>query len=190
MNALERGVGVVAFLQQDDAFDDVVVVDELPVFVVDGLLAAGFVRVVHARVSCAEGSSRFGGRSGTEAAGLTDLAEANLRTLDDGGDVLDAQGSAGLGLEDGVLDVLDVLVEADLADVDLLLALLDEAAAGVGVVVGELLLDLADAETVGDELVGIDADLVLARDTAEAGDIDDAGDGLELLFELPVLRGT
>ena len=50
----------------------------------------------------------------------------------------------------------DVSVEADLADVDLLLALLDEAAAGVGVVVGELLLDLADAEAVGDELVGVD----------------------------------
>ncbi len=81
-------------------------------------------------------------------------------------------------------------VEADLADVDLLLALLDEAAAGVDVVVGDLLLDLADGETVGDELVGIDADLVLARHAAEAGDVDDAGDGLELFLELPVLQAT
>ena len=40
--------------------------------------------------------------------------------------------------------------EADFADVDLLLALLDEAAAGVDVVGGELLLDLADGEAVGD----------------------------------------
>ncbi len=45
VDALKRGVGVVAFLQEDDAFNDVVVVDELPVLVVDGLLAAGFVRV-------------------------------------------------------------------------------------------------------------------------------------------------
>ena len=51
-----------------------------------------------------------------------------------------------------------------------------------------LLLDLADGEAVGDELVGIDADLVLAGDAAEAGDIDHAGDGLELLLELPVLE--
>ena len=38
-------------------------------------------------------------------------------------------------------------------------------------------------------LSGSIADLVLARDAAEAGDIDDAGDGLELLFELPILEG-
>ncbi len=81
-------------------------------------------------------------------------------------------------------------VEADFADVDLLLALLDEVAAGVDVVVGDLLLDLADGEAVGDELVGVDADLVLAGDAAEAGDVDDAGDGLELLFELSSPRAT
>ena len=73
---------------------------------------------------------------------------------------------------------MHVVDQADLADVDLLLALLDEAAAGVDVVVGELLLHLADAEAVGDQLVGIDAHLVLARDAAEAGDIDDAGTDL------------
>ena len=53
----------------------------------------------------------------------------------------------------------------------------------------ELLLDLADDEAVGDELVGVDADLIFAGCAAEAGDIDDAGDGLELLFELPILEG-
>jgi hypothetical protein len=83
---------------------------------------------------------------------------------------------------------VDAGEEADLADVDLQLALLDEVAAGVDVVVGDLLLNLGDGKAVGDELVGIETDLVLARDAAEAGDIDDAGDGLELLFQLPVFE--
>jgi hypothetical protein len=83
---------------------------------------------------------------------------------------------------------VDAGEEADLADVDLQLALLDEVAAGVDVVVGDLLLNLGDGKAVGDELVGIETDLVLARDAAEAGDIDHAGDGLELLFQLPVFE--
>ncbi len=64
-----------------------------------------------------------------------------------------------------------------------------KAAAGVLIIVGELLLDLADGEAVCDELVGVDADLVLARGSSEAGDVDDAGDRFELLLELPVLEG-
>ena len=91
-------------------------------------------------------------------------------------------------LKDGLFDVVDVAKEANFADVDLLLTLFDEAAAGVGVVVGKLLLYLADAESIGDELVGVDANLVLAGDTAEAGDVDDAGDGFELLLESPVFE--
>ena len=130
---------------------------------VNRLFAAGLVRVVDTRVGCAERSSRFGGRSGAEAAGLTDLAETYLGTLNDGGNIFDTQSSAGLGLENRVLDVLDVFVKANLADIYLLLALLDKASAGVGIVVGELLFDLADTEAIGDEFVGIDANLVLAR---------------------------
>ncbi len=49
------------------------------------------------------------------------------------------------------------LHQADGADVERLLAALDEAAAGIDVVRGNGLLDLADAQTVGDELVGIRA---------------------------------
>ncbi len=51
------------------------------------------------------------------------------------------------------LDVVHVLHQADGAHVDLLQARFDEAAAGVDVVVGELLLHLADAQAVGDQLV-------------------------------------
>ena len=57
----------------------------------------------------------------------------------------------------------------------------DEAAAGIDVVVGELLLHLADAQAVGDQLVRIDAHLVLAHRAAEVGNVHDVGNGLELL---------
>jgi hypothetical protein len=95
---------------------------------------------------------------------------------------------ATLRLEHSLLDVVDVAVQANLADVDLLFSLFDEAAAGVLVVVGQLLFQLADGEPVGDQLVGIDADLILAGLAAEAGDVDDAGHGFELLFQGPVFQ--
>ena len=78
--------------------------------------------------------------------------------------------------------------QAHFADVDLLQARFDEAAAGVGVVVGELLLHLRQAQAVGDQLVGIDAHLVFARGAAEAGDVHDVGHGLEILLHHPVFE--
>ncbi len=86
-----------------------------------------------------------------------------------------------------LLDVLDIAKEAHLADVDLLLPLLDETATGIDVVVGQLLFHLADTQPISDQLAGIDAHLVFARDSAEARDIHDAGDRLELLLQNPVL---
>ena len=103
--------------------------------------------------------------------------------------VFDAERGAVLGENDGLLDVVNVIDQADLADVDLLQAFLNETAAGIGVVVGELLLDLGEAQTVGDEFVGIEANLVFAGGTAEAGDVDDVGDGLEIFFDDPVFDG-
>ena len=87
-----------------------------------------------------------------------------------------------------VLDVVHVLDQTHFAHVDLLQAGFDEAAAGIGVVVGELLLHLADAEAVGDQLVGIDANLIFARGAAEAGHIHDVGNGLEVLLDHPVFE--
>ena len=84
----------------------------------------------------------------------------------------------------------DVSDQADGADVDLLESGLDEAAAGVDAVDGELLFDLEDARRRGIELVGIHANLVFAGDAAETGNIHHIGDGLELLLEDPVLDAT
>src|ERR1700761_1978256 len=119
--------------------------------------------------------------------GFTDLPQADLRSLHHRGNVLDLQrGSVG-GLELGLFNILDVAVEPYLTNVDLLLPLLNEAAAGIGVVVGQLLFHLADAQAIGDQFVGIDPDLVFAGHAPEAGDIHHAQDGLELLLQRPVL---
>ena len=99
-----------------------------------------------------------------------------------------AQRRAVLGLDHGLADIVDVAEQAQRAHVDLLQARLDETAAGIHVVVGQLLLHLAEVQTVGDQLVGIDAHLIFPRDAAEADHIHHVGHRLELLFEHPVLE--
>ena len=64
----------------------------------------------------------------------------------------------------------------------------EETAAGVGVVVGELLLHLADAQPVRDQFVGIDAHLILARSAAETDHVHYVRNGFELLLEHPILE--
>ena len=68
--------------------------------------------------------------------------------LDHVRDVLDAKRRAALGFQDGLLDVLHAAEEPERADVHLLQAFFHKAAAGIDVVVGQLLLDLADAQSV------------------------------------------
>src|ERR1035438_5126308 len=119
---------------------------------------------------------------------LADLPEADLGALCDSGDVLDADGGSALRFDEGFLDVAHGPELAHGADVDLLQAGFDKAAAGVDVVGGQLLLHLTHAEAVGDQLVGIDAHLVFAGSAAEAHDIDDIGNGFELFFQDPVFE--
>ena len=116
---------------------------------------------------------------------LAKLAKPDLRSLRNDGYVFDPERRAGLGGNDGVLDVLDVLDQADFANVDLLQSGLDEAAACIGIVSGELLLHLGDAEPVGDQFVGIEAHLIFARGTAERVGVRDTGDGLQVLLYHP-----
>ena len=112
-----------------------------------------------------------------------------LRSLRHGGDIFHVQHGSVLGEDRGLFDISHVAEEALDANVYLLQTCFDEAAPGVGVVIGELLLDLADAQAVRDQRVRIHADLIFAGDAAEAGDIHHVGNGLELLFERPVLDG-
>ena len=113
MDAIEHRVGVVALLEEDDPFDCVGIVDDL-VVVIDGLA------LLH--------SGRL--------AGAADLAEADLRSLRNGGDVLDGDGRAVGGFDDGVLNILHAGVETQRLHIDLLRTLLNKASAAVGVVVG------------------------------------------------------
>ena len=122
------------------------------------------------------------------SAGAGELAEPDFWALRNDGDVFNAERRAILGENDGLLDVVDFIDLPDFADVDLLQAFLNETAAGVGVVVGQLLLDLGKTQAVGDEFVGIDAHLIFAGGSAEAGDVDDVGNGFQILFDDPVFQ--
>ena len=96
-----------------------------------------------------------------------DLAQANLRPLRDHGDVFDPQGSAVLRFDHRLFDVADVGDQAYAAHVDLLRTLFDETATHVGVAVCQLLLNLRQAQTIGDQLLRVDANLIFASYAAE-----------------------
>ncbi len=119
---------------------------------------------------------------------LPDLAQADLSALCNCPDVFDSDRRPALRLDNRVLDVAHGLDLSDGANVDLLQAGFHKAAAGVHVVIGELLLDLPDAQPIGHQLVRLDAYLVLLGDSAEAHHVHDVGNGFELLFEHPVLE--
>ena len=78
--------------------------------------------------------------------------------------------------------------KSDGTHVDLLQAFLYEASTGIDIVVGELLLDLRQAQTVGNQLVWVGANLVFAGGTTEAGDVDDVWHSFEILFDDPVFN--
>ena len=67
---------------------------------------------------------------------LAHLAQADLGSLLDGRDIADPHRSSVLGLDDCFADVIHIAHQADHADVDLLKADLDKAAAGIAVISG------------------------------------------------------
>src|ERR1700756_1028236 len=82
---------------------------------------------------------------------------------------------------------MHITEQADLTDIDLLRALLDETSARIDVVACQLLFELAYADAIGNEFIWVHANLIFASNSSEARDTDNAGDGLELLFKGPVL---
>ena len=95
------------------------------------------------------------------------------------------QSGAVPGGNNGVANVLNVLNQAHFPNVDLLLARLDETAARICVVIGELLFHLADAQPIRDQLVRVEAHLILARGSAKGIDIHDARNRFEILLDHP-----
>ncbi len=123
-----------------------------------------------------------------QVVGPSHVAQTDLWPLNHVGNVLDADGGAGLSLNYRLLDILDTLEESKLADIHLLHAQVDEAAAGVGVVDGQLLFHLADAQPIRHQLVRVHPHLVLAHGSPEVGDVDHVGNRFELLEQQPVLE--
>ena len=155
VQGVERGFGDGALAEQDDAFDDVVVVEDGAVFLADG---------------------------------FAELSEADFGSLHYVAQIADADWSSVLYFHDGGGDVVGGLHEADGADVQGLLAALDESAAGVDVVRDQRVLDLRQRQAVGDELSGIELDLVFACRAAEGIHIDDVRHRLQLVHHEPVIQ--
>ena len=74
------------------------------------------------------------------------------------------------------------------AHVDALIAEGEVVASGVGIAVLDGGEDLGQGHIHGQQLVGISFDLVLAGGPAEGGDVDNAGNLLQLAADEPVLR--
>ena len=91
---------------------------------------------------------------------------------------------------DDFLQILDCLDETDAADEELDAVLLQHLRADVDVRPPYGVIDVDERDPVGSQLVGMNVDLVLPHVTADAGDLADAFDGIELVAKIPVLDGT
>ncbi len=74
-----------------------------------------------------------------------ELAQPDLWTLRDNRDIFHPQRSSAFGHDHGVGDILYVPDQTHFTNINLLQAGFDEAPAGVGIVIGELLLHLGEA---------------------------------------------
>ena len=115
-------------------------------------------------------------------------AQPDLGALLNHGDILYLQRRPALRRENRLFDIVNAGHQAYRPNVDLLQSSLDETAARIDVVGRKLLLQLADAQPVGDQLVGIDPHLVFARGAAQARHVDHVGHGFELLLKHPVFE--
>ena len=70
----------------------------------------------------------------------------------------------------------------------MLQALLDETSTRIDIIVCELLLDLGQAQSIGDQFVGVHPHLIFAGGAAETGYINNVGYGFEILLDYPVFE--
>ena len=114
--------------------------------------------------------------------------QPNSGTPVDDRDVLYANWNSIRSRQYGILNILHISVKSECTDVQLLQALFDEAAAGVHVVNGQLVLNLADAQAVRDELVRVDTHLIFARGATEVAHVHDVRNFPEFLVQDPVFN--
>ena len=104
-------------------------------------------------------------------------------------DVADANRRSALGRDDDVADVVEAADQADAAHVEGLFADVQDVGPDVLVRRRERREQRRERQTVAAQPVRVDVHLVLLDEAAEAGDVDDAVDLLELPLQDPVLRG-
>ena len=92
--------------------------------------------------------------------------------------------------DDDLADVVARAQHADAANQVLLLASLEEAAAGVRVASAERGEDLLQPDVVRLHAGGVDGDFVLLDESTEADDVGDAGNQLELAADHPILKAA
>src|ERR1700733_15316745 len=118
--------------------------------------------------------------------GSRHVTQPDFGALADFSDIFHSQRGPGLGFQHSLLDVLHAAKEPESTNIHLLHSDFNETAAGIDIVVGELLLHLADAQSIGNQLVRIDANLVLAYRAPEVGNIHHVRYRFELLEQNPI----
>src|SRR5579883_1654065 len=121
--------------------------------------------------------------------GPSHVTQPDLRPLSHFADIFYAKSRSCLRLQNRIFNVAGGREKPECSDVHLLKAHFHKAAAGIDVVVRKLLLDLTDAQAIGNELVRIHANLVLADGAAKVGDIDNIRNRLELLEQNEIFQG-
>ena len=104
--------------------------------------------------------------------------------------MFDLDGRALLLTDDDLLQVFDRLDEADAADEELDAVFLQHLRAHIDVRLAHGLVNVHERDPVGAQFVGVNVDLILLHEAADAGDFAHAFDGVELVAEIPVLDGT
>ena len=99
---------------------------------------------------------------------LRELAQPDLGALLTTAMSFTRSGVPFLRVDHRLFDVVNVLEQTDFADIHLLHPSSMKLPPRIGIVVGKLLLHLADVQSIGDQLVRIDAHLVFARRAAES----------------------
>ena len=116
-------------------------------------------------------------------------AAAQVGAQDDLADVPDADGGAGVARRDrDALDVLHGLDIAAAADAVLGAAEFDQPPRGLVVARPHRLDDLVDRKPIGLQPVRVDVDLVLFAEPADRRHLGHAGNGFEIVLEIPVLE--
>ena len=118
---------------------------------------------------------------------LFQRAAPEFRPQRDGAEIRDVDGSSSAGGHDDLLDIGDVVDEAEPPHDVLEPAPLEHLAAHVVVRHLHGLDHVADRQAISREAIRVHVDLVLPDETSDRSNLGDAGDGVQLVAHVPVL---